>query len=104
MNDDELQRKMDFIVEHQAQFAADIQQITSKQNLLTEAMNGVVGMVGKLSSNQEQLLTTVDALTVKVDSLAASQKATDERVNVLIDVIEKYFSDRQNGNGNNAGS
>ena len=100
MNEDELKRKMDFIVEQQAQFVVDIhelktsqQELATKQSVLTDALLTMVGAVGKLSVAYEQL-------AAKVETLTEAQAATDERLNAFIDVVERFLSERRNGNGN----
>ncbi|HKO36365.1 MAG TPA: hypothetical protein VJV21_07795 [Pyrinomonadaceae bacterium] len=88
MANEHFERHMQFIVEQQAQFAVDIQQLkeaqaelTKKHNHLTEALTTVVGVVGKLTHAQER---TDEKLS-----------ETDDRLNALIGVVERYFS----GNG-----
>ncbi len=88
MANEQFERHMQFIVEHQAQFAVDIQQLkeaqaelTKKHNHLTESLTTVVGMVGKLTRAQYR---TDEKLS-----------ETDDRLNALIGVVERYFS----GNG-----
>ena len=99
MNDEQFQRRMDFIVEQQAQFAVDIQQLKETQEAeaklwrekygdLTDALTTVVGMVGKLAEAQERTVEQLSELTSK-------QAETDDRLNALINVVERYFS----GNG-----
>jgi predicted nucleic acid-binding Zn-ribbon protein len=88
MGNNQFERHMQFIVEQQAQFSVDIQQLkeaqaelTKKHNHLTEALTTVVGMVGKLTHAQDR---TDEKLS-----------ETDDRLNALIGVVERYFS----GNG-----
>jgi chromosome segregation ATPase len=95
MANEQFERHMQFIVEQQAQFAVDIQQLkeaqaelTKKHNHLTEALTTVVGMVGKLAEAQ-------DRSDKKLLELTNKQAETDDRLNTLIGVVERYFS----GNG-----
>jgi hypothetical protein len=95
MSNGQLERRMEFIVEQQAKNTIDIQKLqvaqsalTKKHNHLTEALTTVVGMVGKLAEAQEK---TEENLT----ELANKQAETDGRLNILVDVVERYFS----GNG-----
>ena len=100
MTDEELNKKIEFIIEQQAQFSADIQVMRevheADTKLLKEQLHGlsdavitVVGLVGKLTEAQQR----TDA---KVAELVEAQARTDERLNVFINVVEKYIS----GNGN----
>ena len=88
MTNNQFERHMQFIVEQQAQFTVDIQklkdaqaELTVKHNHLTEALTTVVGMVGKLTRAQ--------------DRTDEKMSDTDDRLNALISVVERYFS----GNG-----
>lgn len=115
MSEDRTQKRIEFIIEQQAQFVTDIQQLKERQeadakrfeaevkllkekhNHLTEALTTVVGMIGKLAAGQER----TDA---KLVELAEAQKRTDtrlsetdERLNVFITVVERFLN--QNGNG-----
>ena len=92
MNDEQFERKMEFIVEQQGQFAVDIQQLkeaqlelTRQHNHLTGALTTVVSMVGDLSEAQARTTEQIAKLTNK-------QSETDDRLNVLIGVVERYFS------------
>ena len=106
MANEQFERHMQFIVEQQAQFAVDIQQLkeaqaelTTKHNHLTEALTTVVGMVGKLTEAQnrtdEKLAQAQDRTDEKLLELTNKQAETDDRLNTLIGVVERYFS----GNG-----
>ena len=106
MANEQFERHMQFIVEQQAQFAVDIQQLkeaqaelTTKHNHLTEALTTVVGMVGKLTEAQnrtdEKLSQAQDRTDEKLLELTNKQAETDDRLNTLIGVVERYFS----GNG-----
>jgi chromosome segregation ATPase len=95
MTNEQFERRMEFIVQQQAQFAVDIQQLqdaqaelTKKHNGLTDALTTVVGMVGKLATAQERT-------DEQLSELANKQAETDDRLNALIGVVERYFS----GNG-----
>lgn len=108
MTNEEIQKRIEFIIEQQAQFAADIQQLREtqaadskimkeKHNSLTEALTTVVGMIGKLSAAQERTDANVAELAEKMITLADAQANTDERLNMLIGMVERYFSDGRNG-------
>ena len=99
MNNEQLERQMEFIIEQQAQFAVDIQQLKETQKAeaalwrekhqsLNEAVTAVVGIVGRLAKAQDRTDDQISELTNK-------QAETDDRLNVLVDVVERYFS----GNG-----
>jgi hypothetical protein len=94
MNNEEFERKMSFIVEQQAQFAADIQQMRELQ-AQTE------GVVGRLAHATLEGFRDVNA---KIDSLVDSQirlteaqTLTDGNLRNLIAVVDRYFSEGRNG-------
>ena len=108
MTNDEIQKRMEFIIEQQAQFAADIQLLREtqaadskllkeKHNSLTEALTTVVGMIGKLSAAQERTDAQVAELADRMITLTDAQVSTDERLNMIIGMVERYFSDGRNG-------
>ena len=104
MSEEELQKKMEFIIEQQAQFVVDIQKLQASHGKLADAVIGVVGMMGKLAESQAQL-------TGQMRELAQAQQRTDEklaetnerlaetneRLNIFINVVEKYISEQRNG-------
>lgn len=110
-----MNRKMEFIVEQRAQFVGDIhtlhqghielqnaqKEMTVKHNHLTEALTTVVGMVGRLSQGQERLSQTQEKLAAEVaeSRRRADEKMTEtnERLNIFINVLERYISERRNG-------
>jgi len=96
MNNEQFERRMEFIVEQQAQFATDIQQLKETQKAeaqlwrekyenLTDAMTTVVGMIGKLAEAQQRTDEHLSELTTK-------QAETDDRLNVFITVVEGFIS------------
>jgi chromosome segregation ATPase len=111
MSEEEMQKKMEFIIEQQAQFAADIQLLRETQAAdskritgLMDALTTVVGIIGKLSASQERTDARVAEVAASVNSLAGAQANlaeaqanTDERLNTLIGIIERYFSDGSDG-------
>ena len=94
MNNEEFDKKMAFIVEQQAQFAVDIQQMRELQ-VQTE------NVVGRLAHATLEGFRDVNA---KIDSLVDSQirltdaqTRTDENLRNLIAVVDRYFSEGRNG-------
>ena len=87
MNNEEFERKMAFIVEQQAQFAVDIQQVQATQ-AQTE------NVVGRLAN---ATLVGFNDVNAKIDALVDSQIRTDETLRNLIAVVDRYFSEGRNG-------
>ena len=107
MTNGEMEKKIEFIIEQQAQFTADIQILREVQaiqaadsRLLKDAVMTVVGLVGKLAEAQERTEAKLDA---RFTELAEAQTRTDAKVaevaeslNIFINVVERHIS----GNGN----
>jgi len=101
MTDEEMRRTMQFILEQQTQFTADMLQMReeharfaaeTRQNFgrLGEAVLAITGIVGRLGDAQERTER-------KVAELAEAQLRTDDRLNTFIGVVERYISEHRNG-------
>lgn len=113
MSEEEMQKKMEFIIEQQAQFATDIQilretqaadskLLKEKHNSLADALMTVVGMVGKLAAQQEQTAADVARLAASQAELSERLNELSERLNIFINVVERYIVERRSGgNGGN---
>jgi len=92
MSNEEMNKKMEFIIEQQAKFAADMEIMREVQakdaELLKDAVIGVVGIVGSLTQAQMRTEESIRLLT-------ESQARTDERLNIFVNIVERYIS----GNG-----
>lgn len=110
MSNEEMNKKMEFIVEHQAKFAAEMEitreaqaaqleitraaqaaetkQRQGQHQRLSAALIGVVEIVGNLTRSQIQTDEEIRLLTT-------AQARTDERLNIFVNVVERYSS----GNG-----
>lgn len=106
MANEQFERHMQFIVEQQAQFSADILELKETQKMegqlwrekydnLTDAITTIVGMVGKLAEAHQRLSATQERTDEQLSELTNKQAETDNRLNALISVVERYFS----GNG-----
>jgi hypothetical protein len=113
MTNEEIGQRIEFIIEQQAQFTADVQILREIQAAdtkllkeqyrnLSDAVVATVGMVGRLADAQQRSERRVSELAEKVSELTDAQARTDERLNIFINVVEKYIS--RNGNNGSAGS
>jgi chaperonin cofactor prefoldin len=106
MSEEELNKKMEFIVEQQAQFAADIQAMrevhAADSKLLKDRLGAVVDIIGSLARVQERSEERINSLAEaqarteeSIKLLTEAGARTDERLNNLISVVERHIS----GNG-----
>ena len=85
MTDEERQRQMDFIVEQQAQ--------------LTVSMGQLTETVDRLSDKVDRTADSVNALLAIAEIHDQEIKATDERLNALVGVVERYITGRAGQEG-----
>ncbi len=105
MSEEERQRQMDFIVNQQAQFTANIQQLQEVQIAAEQRMTRLESVVVRLANDTETKFAAladshirlVDAQThteAALARLADAQAHTDQRLDALIDIVREG---RQNG-------
>ncbi len=108
MSNEEFERKMGFIVEQQAQFASDIQQLREAQARTEQ----VVAHSGEIVAQTGEIVARLANVTfegfkdvnAKIDALVDSQirtdenlRRTDESLRNLIAVVDRYCSEGRNG-------
>jgi peptidoglycan hydrolase CwlO-like protein len=82
MTNEEIQRVMEFIIKQQEHFAEAMTQAETRISRLEAATVHLYTAVTDLAKAQADL-------TVKMAELAEAQAHTDQRLNVLIDIIEQ---------------
>ena len=87
MSNEEVDRRIAFIIEQQAQFASDIQQLREVQ-VQTEH---VVARLARVT------LEGFKEVNAKINALVDSQMRTDENLRNLVAVVDRYFSEGRNG-------
>lgn len=110
----DIQAKMEFIVEQQAQFAANIQahdeRLTRLENIVTRmaeaSLGGIEGLNSKLSvlidaqiklgEGHRELQAAQKRTEESLERLAESQAHTDKKLDALIDIVRE---DRERRNG-----
>lgn len=106
-----MERAIAFIVEQQAQVTTRMDSLIETVESLSGTVGTLSGTVEKLSGTVEKLSGTVEKLSAKVDRTADSASAllaiaeihdreikkTDERLNALIDTVERHISEGHSG-------
>ena len=87
MSNEDTERRIIFIIEQQAQFASDIQQLREVQAQTEQ-------IVARLAS---ATLEGFKDVNVKINALVDSQIRTDENVRNLVVVVDRYFTEGRNG-------
>ena len=94
MGNEELERRMAFIVEQQAKFASDIQQLREAQTQTDQVVAQTGEIVAQLANVMLEGFKDVNA---KINALVDSQIRTDENLRNLVAVVDRYFSEGRNG-------
>ena len=90
MSNEEIERKMAFIVEQQAQFASDIQRLQESQARTDQVVAQTGEIVARLANVTHVGFNEVNA---KINALVDSQIRTEENLRNLVAVVDRYFSE-----------
>lgn len=115
VSEEERQRQMDFIVNHQAQFAADMQLWREEQQehwkkadkRWAETEKGIRALLaiaeiheqdfkeqsGQIAENGRQIAEN----SRQIEAMREAGRKTDERLSALINTVERIISERRNG-------
>ena len=104
MTNEEMQRAMDFIVEQEAKSSAKIDALAEAQKEAEERWKrgderwarteeGIRALLAIAELHEKE----IQANTQQILSLGETTRATDDRLNVLINVIERHVSEGRNG-------
>lgn len=98
MSEEELQKKMEFIIEQQAQFAANQgkaeERITRLENIFVKFYESTEAKFSKLSEDTDAKISALIDAQMQTES---NMSALAERLNAFIAVVERYISEGDNG-------
>ena len=101
MTNEEMEKTMQFIVEQQAQFASNFQRMEEARGKdsarVTRLEESFQLLVQLAESHDERLVALAEAQIRTNEQIAAINERTaetDERLNALIAVVERYVSNR----------
>ena len=101
MSNEDIQNKIDFIINQQAQFSADIGELKDTVKDLTGAVGQMANVLNETQDLVKRLVvvthTGFEKVQQNISQLAQAQAETDERLNILIGVVERYFSNGREG-------
>ncbi len=108
VRDEENQRNINFILGQQAQFSADMQQLRETQARAEQkwenTANGINALLAIAEMHNQEIQGIKDLAKAQAEAQAEAQARTDrqmaetdERLNALVNVVEKMISDRRNG-------
>lgn len=94
MTFEEVQRTIDFLVQHGAQLDARLEKMVTE---IREADAKLRESDERLRESQATLTASVLRIAELVEDLTEAQKSTDSRLNALINVVEKYIAGTDGG-------
>ncbi len=89
---DRIERQQEFLAASQAQHDArmtEISALLAQNSRQTEENTRQIGQLGDLTLRIGRI---VEEQAIRMDKMVESQARTDQRLNVLINVVERYFS------------
>jgi hypothetical protein len=97
MTNEEMQKAMDFIVAQEARSSTKIDALTEAQNRAEERWGRTEEGIRALLAIAELHEREIQANTQQILSLGETTRATDDRLNTLINVVERQISEGRNG-------
>jgi hypothetical protein len=94
MSNEDLEKKMEFIVEQQAQFTANLQ---THDERFAQLENIVNRLAAATLEGFKDVNAKIDALVDSHIRLSEAQALTQESLRNLITVVDRYFSERNGG-------
>jgi chromosome segregation ATPase len=112
MSSEDFDRNMDVVAAHLASLAVrqdKLQEAQSRSEARLDRVERVLGTAIRVGLRRLNSLTaaqerTTEALARLAESQArtdAKMSETDERLNILVNAVERYISERRNGRGGN---
>ncbi len=104
--DENIERQMNFIIEHQAKFSSDLVELGSQIGELKTQMGELAEQVSQLASNVNKITDVTFSLVrivekhdnqiekhdAQIEELIQQGKDTDARLGVLIDITNQIIS------------
>jgi|ERR1044071_639964 acyl transferase domain-containing protein len=111
MTNEELEKAMQFVLEQQAQFVANQQQISERVSGLETNTNERLSRLEtnmaeiaqaqtQMAQTQAQMMQAQAHMNEVVAVMAETHRHTEEKLDAFIGVLERYISEDRNGKGN----
>ncbi len=98
MSPEAIERTMQFLLQQQAQFAADFEKLSGKTDRIADGLIGLTGIVGRLTENVGQIATAQRLTDQQLKETDRQLKETDEYIktveshlNVVIQMFERHL-------------
>jgi hypothetical protein len=93
----ETQKRMDFLINQQAESAVKINRLAEKVEALAVVQHRAEEKWARTEGGIRQLLTIAEIHEGEITALGELARGTDDRLNSLITVVERYISEGRNG-------
>ena len=111
MTGQEMERAIAFVLEQQAQLTATVGRMSAKVDLMAEKVDGLTEKVDRTANSIAALLAIAEIQAAEIRDLTESTRAlaerqheseergrrTDERLDALINIVERHISEGRNG-------
>ena len=97
MTDDDVRNTMQFILEQQAQLTVTVGRLSETVDRLGIKVDRTADGINALLAIAEIHEREIEALKDSAAANSEAGRATDERLNALINVVEQMISERRNG-------
>jgi hypothetical protein len=97
VTDEEVNRKFDTVAGHLATLAVSLQSLTATVDRVSGAVESLSAKVDRTAESVTALLAIAEIHDREIEALKDSQMKTGERMNALINTVERFISERRNG-------
>jgi flagellin-like hook-associated protein FlgL len=97
MTEEELQKRIEFIIEQQARLVANQENAEGRISRLENAQIQTEMRMGDLAEAQTRMSRAQEHMNEVVAVMAEAQTHTDERLDTFIGVLERFISEGRNG-------
>ena len=104
MINEEMQKTMQFILKQQAQFVTNMQRFEGQQVKAEERVSGVEERMTKIENVMLRLENVqvdrnkrMEGFEENMRRISSLQTETRERLNILVNTVERYISEHRNG-------
>ena len=109
MTNDEMRKKMEFIVEQQAQTVVTLQTLGERhleaKKRISNLEGAFVGLVNIVTDTNTRIANVAEEMRAAMketnERLQAAMKEINERLNAFINVVERFLSEGRNGQTQN---
>jgi hypothetical protein len=98
MSPEEIERTVQFLLQQQAQFAADFGRLSAKTDRIADGLIGLTGIVGQLAAAQERTNQQISELqgqaketNTRVTDLGEYIKTVESHLDVVIEMFERHL-------------